>query len=215
MYVYKIENEKTREVYVGITNDVKKRIGQHIRESRMERSKNRKLYRSIFEYGITNFSFTILEKTENENREKYWIEQLDSYKNGLNETRDGKGNKFFDGRCIEINEKMITIAKEEYLKKGNLILASKISGIPSRKIKYILEQNGIKKSKKNFPKISKSNNFDNKSFYIIDSKTNKIIKEYDCIKSFLKVRHISLKEILSRLDENSNYIGKYIYKWKS
>jgi group I intron endonuclease len=214
MYVYKIENMVTKEVYIGMTSDMAKRVSQHVRESRMERAKSRKLYKSIVEYGITNFSFLILEETEDESKEKYWIGKYKSYEKGLNETIDGKGNRV----CIkerDITGEMIQVAKEEYLKNGSLISAHKISKIPNRKIKDILEQNGITVTKKNYKKNSKSNKYDDKPFYIIENKTKNVIKEYDCIKSFLRVRHISLEDILSRLDENTEYSGKYTYRWKS
>jgi hypothetical protein len=179
----------------------------------------------MLEYGINNFYWWVIEETEDKNREKYWIEQYDSWNNGLNGTTDGKGNRFTYSngvkrigscgeRCVKITDEMIEIAKEQYLKNGSLIMASRISKIPSRKIKYILEENGIKKTKKGFTKKTESNKYDDRPFFIIDNKTKEVIKEYDCIKSFLKRRHFPINDILQRLNGNYNPASKVSYKWK-
>jgi len=226
MYVYRITNVVTKESYIGLTSDFGKRISQHIRESRLNRSCNRKLYKSMAEYGIENFCWWVIEETEDESREKYWIDEYDSWNNGLNGTIDGKGNRFTYSngiksigscgeRCVKITDEMIELAKEQYQKNGGFRLASIVSKIPHRKIKYILQQNGVtKKMIKKALKITESNKYDGRPFYIIDNKTGKIIKEYECVKSFLKGRHFSLKQVLSRLNGNGDPNEKVSYKWR-
>lgn len=93
MYVYKITNKKDLKCYVGITESPVKRYRQHVRESKMERSNGRKLYQAIKDFGIENFQFEILEQTEDDTREKFWIAFFNSVENGYNHTKDGKGNR--------------------------------------------------------------------------------------------------------------------------
>ena len=48
-------------------------------------------------YGIENFHIELLEETDNpEERETYWIEQKQSFKNGYNATIGGDGRRYID-----------------------------------------------------------------------------------------------------------------------
>ena len=48
-------------------------------------------------YGIENFHIELLEETDNpEERETYWIEQKQSFKNGYNATMGGDGRRYID-----------------------------------------------------------------------------------------------------------------------
>lgn len=48
-------------------------------------------------YGIENFHIELIEETTNpEEREKYWIEYLGTYKNGYNATLGGDGKHYLD-----------------------------------------------------------------------------------------------------------------------
>lgn len=228
MYVYKIENKITKEVYIGITNDFEKRIKGHIRESRSERSKSRKIYRSMVEYGIDNFKMEVIEETEDKSREKYWIDFFDSYKNGLNETPNGKGNCFKKGnKCnefrkdgnknigssIDITNEMIEVAKKHYIKYGSLRKASQASKIPDRKIKQILIDNGIKITKKGYTKVTKLNKYENKPFAKIVRRTGKIVKRYNSLKDYSKITHKNTKIIISILNGKNKGNGVYTYVW--
>jgi hypothetical protein len=213
MYVYKIENEETKEVYIGITDNFEKRISQHIRESRQERSKGRKLYKSILEYGIEKFNCKILEKTNDDSREKYWIEYYDSFNNGLNGTFDGKGNKNININRI-ITSSMIELAKEEYIKSGNLIFASKVSNIPIRKTKAILEENGVVITKKGRCKKSRLTEYDNMPFFKINIASDEIIEEYLNLKEYSKNTHKTTKLIVEILNGDKFQDRNYTYKWK-
>lgn len=91
--IYKITNIITNKLYIGQTKKpLKIRWKEHIKLSKI---KDFKFYRSIRKYGIENFKPEILEivtkETINE-REKYWIKKLDTYKNGYNSTLGGGDN---------------------------------------------------------------------------------------------------------------------------
>jgi hypothetical protein len=50
-------------------------------------------------YGIENFELALIENAEAElldERERYWIEYYDTYKNGYNATLGGEGKTLYD-----------------------------------------------------------------------------------------------------------------------
>lgn len=112
--IYKIENKITHQVYIGQSLDVNRRFNQHLRK------KDTLIDFSIQEYGVDNFTFEIIEEcTQDElnEKEKYWIDYYDSYENGYNQTRGGKGSADV---FVKLN---INDVKEIY----NLLLNSQLS----------------------------------------------------------------------------------------
>lgn len=99
-YIYKITNLKNNKVYIGKTSySVDCRWKQHIRDSKKRLCENRPLYRAINKYGIENFIIETIEECDNQvvnEREKYWIEQYRSFKNGYNATIGGDGKPYLD-----------------------------------------------------------------------------------------------------------------------
>ena len=81
--VYKITNSITGDFYIGSSKDIKLRWAKHKCPSIHKQQPNSKLYKSMASYGLDNFTFEIIEKTDNlREREQYWIEQLKpSYNN--------------------------------------------------------------------------------------------------------------------------------------
>lgn len=113
-YIYLIENKINQKKYVGKTYfSIEERWRQHIRESKRDRSKNRPLYRALNKYGIENFVISELEYIENlEEREKYWINNYDSFHQGYNATLGGDGTVYFDHTDEEVIEqynKLLTV----------------------------------------------------------------------------------------------------------
>ena len=94
MGIYKITNLKTDECYIGQSVDIYKRWTDHCKAGLgIDAPAGNKLYKSMQEYGLQNFSFELLcqcSKEELDEKEKYFIElyQADLY--GYNST---KGNK--------------------------------------------------------------------------------------------------------------------------
>lgn len=115
-YIYRIENKINGNNYIGKTySTIKERWKEHLKESRQDRSKDRPLYRAINKYGIGNFQILEVEYCENlEEREKYWIQEFDTYKNGYNATLGGDGKTYFEfpdeeviqkyQECLSVNE---------------------------------------------------------------------------------------------------------------
>lgn len=95
MGIYRITNIKTQQMYIGQAKDCKEREREHLKAGlHIDTPGNNKLYSNMFEYGIENFTFELLEEchsaSELNEREKYWIEFYDTYNNGLNGTRGNK-----------------------------------------------------------------------------------------------------------------------------
>lgn len=96
-YIYKIENQINHKVYIGKTSHInpQQRWNEHKCDSRNPDRNHRALYQAMNKYGIENFTFSILEETDNpEEREIDYIQQYNSYHFGYNETLGGDGGKY-------------------------------------------------------------------------------------------------------------------------
>lgn len=88
MYVYKITNNINGKIYIGITNNVKKRWSNE-RSYPSDPKKRQVIQKAIHKYGAENFTFEILEKglsiEDAVAKEEYLIKTLDSLvPNGYN-----------------------------------------------------------------------------------------------------------------------------------
>lgn len=95
-YIYQITNDVNGKIYIGKTEQtIQKRFQEHCFERK--RSPDRPLYRAMNKYGVEHFHIELLEETNNpEEREVYWIEQKQSFKNGYNATLGGDGKHYLD-----------------------------------------------------------------------------------------------------------------------
>lgn len=105
-YIYKIQNLINGNVYIGQTvKPVEKRFQQHRNNYDKPYFSQLILYKAFKKYGLDNFSFEALEKVDNDKldeREKYWIDYYDSYKNGYNMTLGGRSVELYKWDLQEI-----------------------------------------------------------------------------------------------------------------
>lgn len=91
--IYKITNQKTKECYIGQAVDLATRWKDHAKCGLgIDTPVGNKLYRSMQEFGIQNFSWEVLEECERKDldeKEKYYINLYMSKEYGFNST---KGN---------------------------------------------------------------------------------------------------------------------------
>lgn len=93
--IYKITNQLNGKCYIGQSIDIKMRWIQHLYCGKNNIQKG-KLYPAMFNDGIDNFQFEVLEECnlsqeELNNKERYWINYYNSFNNGYNSTPGGQG----------------------------------------------------------------------------------------------------------------------------
>ena len=148
-YVYKITNIKNGKMYIGKTElTIKERFQQHCRDSKKIEKNNRPLYKAMNKYGVESFVVEELEETNfPEEREKYWIEFYNTFKNGYNATIGGDGKRYIDYDLVVNTYKEIQNASKTAEKLGishdtvlKILKNKKISALSSAEV--ILSQYG-------------------------------------------------------------------------
>ena len=128
--IYKIENMINHKVYIGQSRNISERWRAHRTRSQTE---DTHLYRSIREYGLENFTFTIIEEClieELNDKEKYWIRYYDSNNpdKGYNQTIGGQD---------EVQLKIIVQTVVLLLEKSLLVVKNVLQNIG---IKFIIRK---------------------------------------------------------------------------
>lgn len=97
-FIYKITNKLNGKIYIGQTNNPTRRFQEH-RARGYGQEGEKILYKAFDKYGISNFSFEIIEEVENYNeREKYWIKFYNCINpNGYNMSEGGENPPVFHG----------------------------------------------------------------------------------------------------------------------
>ena len=101
-FIYQIINDIIDKIYVGKTEfSIEKRFKEHCQDAFKRTNEKRPLYAAMRKYGIENFHIELIEETNNpEEREKFWIAEKDSFKNGYNATMGGDGKKWIDDALV-------------------------------------------------------------------------------------------------------------------
>lgn len=92
--IYAILNLINGKCYVGSAVNIQRRWRKHA-ECMQTKTHSRKLQNALNKYGVGNFKFLTLEHCAEElllEREQYWIDGLDSYKNGYNTREKAASN---------------------------------------------------------------------------------------------------------------------------
>lgn len=178
--IYKVTNLINNKVYIGKTNNLERRKREHeIKEN------NSLIDRAIKKYGEENFVWEILEfveKSQSNEREKYWIDKYNSYfrdenSNGYNMTRGGDGGSAWNLQQVHI-----------YDIKGN----------------YLRTFETISQAKKFY---NTNTNIKNKS--LLKGKYITIISKDKPKKQIEPYKRKSKSKPILQLDENKNIINRY------
>ena len=111
--IYCFKNKVNGMYYVGQAACIKNRFKQHITNYKTNRE-HKKFYYAVQEFGIKNFSFSILKiieecddlKMELDKWEMYYIKEKDSFRNGYNATTGGDGGQLGCHLGEETQEKL-------------------------------------------------------------------------------------------------------------
>ena len=94
-YIYVITNCQNNKQYIGQTSrTIKERYKEHLKDSQNLNYKY-PLYLAMRKYGVEQFFVKQIEECPNDKlneREIYWINKLNTYKNGYNATTGGQGS---------------------------------------------------------------------------------------------------------------------------
>lgn len=111
-YIYKITNKLNGRLYVGQTSrNVMDRFAEHIRAN-----DDYPLHNAIKEFGWTNFSCEVIESVPLnllDEREKYWIKELNANITGYNISSGGKTNLYNYPHLMVVENNLVFDSKEE------------------------------------------------------------------------------------------------------
>lgn len=117
-YVYKITNLINNKVYIGQTNNLKRRFQEHLHDKRC----NHPVHNALVKYGKENFKYEVLYFGENYNsEEKKWIKYYNSQnkKFGYNIVEGGQDSSGEDNPMAKITQNIADIVID-YLLNSNL-----------------------------------------------------------------------------------------------
>lgn len=202
-YIYKIYNDINDKVYIGKTNYLlEKRFQEHIRDSR-KNQENRPLYNAMNKYGIEHFKIEQIEECDEQvvdDREKYWIEFLQTFKYGYNATLGGEGKAYLDYELIYAT----------YLETNSVRETALIISCDEKSVSTILDIYGISKEDRIKNMALKKSNI----VAMIDKETNKIIKVFNGTREagrFLNKTHQHIQEVCQGKRKSAyGYLWKYI-----
>lgn len=195
--IYKITNKLTNKVYIGQSVHIEHRWKEHISRAN---SGSTKLYKAFQLYGLENFSFEVLEECtakDLDEKEKYWITQYDSFKNGYNSTMGGQKQTIDNSESIyKLWDKgycLSDIVKETGL--GHTTIQNYLKSYSNYSVKESNRRGGLKAFEKTM-----INNQSEKDFKIY---------QYDKNGVFVNEWH-STKEIERELNISACSVGKVL-----
>ena len=171
-YIYQIKNKINNKIYVGKTLEtIEKRWKEHCNDYLKKKTEKRPLYIAMKKYGIENFFIEVIEECFPEDineRERYWIEYLGSFKEGYNATLGGDGKHYLDYELI------FKLYKENKTYKE----IAEILNCDFSSITKVLENYNVTKEERAEQRIQHNN----KPVAKLDKNTLEIIEVYKSIK---------------------------------
>lgn len=219
-YIYKISNDINDLVYIGQTTcSINNRFKQHYYD---RKEINNKFHKAINELGIEHFRIEIIEECSNEQldeRERYWINYYNSYKNGYN-SKDGGQNSL-----IKTNPEQCIQYYLENKDNKTLTQITNELGVGTNNLRELLQEKGVR-NKKTYYNFNEWTN-EEKENIILDIKNGMSITkaeekyhhDYRLIKKLLIDNNIPIptggkanKIPILQLDKDTNEIIK---EWES
>lgn len=109
--IYKFTNNLNGKVYIGKSVNIYRRYSHHIScVNNNDKQIKQLIHKAIRKYGLSNFSFSIIEECNKElldEREIYWIKYYNSFNNGYNMTEGGDGGLIINEKTREKHRESI------------------------------------------------------------------------------------------------------------
>ena len=194
--IYCITNIVDGKKYVGQTKyPLNVRFNDHIRHSKKNLSHcPSKLYNSINKYGEENFKIELLELVADEQlyeKERYWIDKLNTVENGLNISYGGKGSPM-------VSKKEIEIIIDKYKSGMTINEVSNYINYCQDTVSSVLKSNNIQIERNRYSKRT------SKKIHMLD-KNDKLLKTFGSIHD---AERFLMKNRTSKC--NSNWLGTHI-----
>ena len=222
-YIYKIENLINHKVYIGLTNNIERRRNRHFSDLRHNRHDNHFLQKEFNIYGEENFSFSVIfedDITEKEigDKEKYYIKQYDSYKNGYNQNEGGNFGASNGGSHLTEKDIFEILAAIEFAPSRPGEILSQVFGVTKTTISrirksvnhiyYIEEYNNKTEEEKKqiYQDFCKRTNFEQKVLSSTKLRTKRRMKDEDVylILCNFEKRIVSLNTLMKYLNVSSS-----------
>ena len=197
-FIYVITNDVNGKQYVGKTTDtIKQRFAIHLRDAKRQHCEKRPLYDAMNKYGTEHFTIKQLEECDVsilEEREKYWIETLNTFHYGYNATHGGDGKQLYDYNLF-VQDFQNGMGVLEIMRKYNCARET---------VSSALKNAGID--------TNKNNKFKARPVMQLDKNTNKIIQIFSSVRSAAK----AINSNSSNISKACNSMNKTVkgYKWK-
>lgn len=141
--IYKYQNKINGKIYIGQSDNIENRYKQHLYDAEKRPERGTGVDIAIKKYGIENFDFSIIETCsidKLDEREIYWIDYYDSYRNGYNRTPGGKTVRGEDHPRAILNEEQVWLIRQYYndhIPRREAYAKFKDTGITERGFKKI------------------------------------------------------------------------------
>ena len=206
--IYLIKNLINKKKYIGQTIDFEKRKNRHVWELNNERHDNKYLERSWHKYGQENFKFKIIESDISLEllniKEKFYINKYNTFDNGYNLTKGGKGKRGFEV-SKETKEKMreaskgFTMSEKQKEKISKTKTGTTLSKKTKRKISKSLIGNKRGQKTKAAQKAANNSMYIIKEYHVTNKSYRDLAKElnlsYSTIKRIINLEHFSVRKL--------------------
>lgn len=186
--IYIITNSINSKVYIGqTTQSLKDRWYGHCRKACSKNEADMHIKRAILKYGKENFSINEIEKCkieELDEKEIYYINLYNSYKNGYNRTKGGKSG----AKPLKLSQEQQESCIELYRLGFSLRELARKFNVDKATIKHMLEINNLS---------------------IRTTRTYKLSQE-DRLRIIEESFYISRKEIMSKWNISKSYLSQLL-----
>lgn len=127
-YIYKIENIDNGRIYIGLTNNIKRRRARHFTDLKCNRHDNSFLQKEYNIYGKDKFLFSIefegdVSNEEISKKEQEYIKKYDSYRNGYNQNEGGNFGPSNGGSHLTQSDIFNILSALEFMSRPGQVLA--------------------------------------------------------------------------------------------